>query len=239
MWIKFTCLGAWNYMIKVYVGGVNAISGEHATEDAGTKLRRQARLACQSDSSTTTSPLQDYVVVPSQKWLDGIADSNGTVRQFIAMPFGGGYSVESQIMGKDAAGGIQFEIVPYMLRPTPPVPVYAKDNYQIFVRTLTSRTIILHTHKDDTIDSIKRKIEAREGVPKDLQRLIFQGKLLEDGRTLAEYNIMRENTVHLCVRLVGGGPPVHEMALAAGGRIRQVIKEDNCGKGTFPFSSEH
>jgi hypothetical protein len=115
MYIKFECNQFRAYMIKVYVGGVNAISGEPATEDAGTKLRRQAILAGRHDNNANNDnpPLQDYVIVPGQQWLDGIADFNGIVRQFIAIPFGSGYSVESQITGKDAAGGIQFEIIPY------------------------------------------------------------------------------------------------------------------------------
>jgi hypothetical protein len=58
------------------------------------------------------SPLQDHVVVPSQNWLDGIADSDGTVRQFVAMAFNSGHSIEFQTTGADAVGGLQFEITP-------------------------------------------------------------------------------------------------------------------------------
>jgi hypothetical protein len=56
-------------------------------------------------------------VIPEQPWLDGIADSAGTVRQFVAMPFGSGHSVEHQVTGKDSVGSIQFEITPYAPRP--------------------------------------------------------------------------------------------------------------------------
>src|SRR5687767_9908440 len=100
MWINFTCHQQQDYMIKIYVGNVNAVSGEPAIETAATKLRRQQNKA-------TNKSLQDYVVVPGQLWLDGIANSDGTVRQFVAMPFGSGHSVEHQITGQDAAGGIQ------------------------------------------------------------------------------------------------------------------------------------
>lgn len=104
-------------MIKIYVGGVNAISGEPALEDAATKLRRITRLSgslhAYSPTPEPLSPLQDYIVVPDQSWIDGIADSNGTVRQFVAMPFDSGYSVESQITGQDSTGDIQFEVTPY------------------------------------------------------------------------------------------------------------------------------
>lgn len=78
----------------------------------GTKLRRQAKLARQYDSKATASPLQDYVVVPGQLWLDGVADSDGTIRQFVAMPFGSGRSVESQITGSDAAGAYNLRSLP-------------------------------------------------------------------------------------------------------------------------------
>jgi hypothetical protein len=58
-------------------------------------LRRQAKLARQYAAAATTYPLQDYIVVPGQQWLDGVADSNGTVRQFVATPFGSGHSIEA------------------------------------------------------------------------------------------------------------------------------------------------
>jgi hypothetical protein len=235
MWISFEHYGRTKYNIKIYVGGVNAISGEHATEDAGTKLRRQAKLIHRSDSSTTTSPLQDYIVVPGQNWLDGIADPGGTVRQFVAMPFGSGYSVESQITGKDAAGGIQFEIVPYKPRPIPPIPVFREGERGIFVRSLNGEVIKIRTHTNETITAIKEKIEKQKGIPPCNQRLVFAGKQLWDNRTLGDHNIRHANTVHLVEALRGGGyEPNHEMTVAAGGKIHQVIKEDTYVGGTFP-----
>ncbi|KAE9410927.1 ubiquitin-domain-containing protein [Gymnopus androsaceus JB14] len=96
----------------------------------------------------------------------------------------------------------------------------------VFIKTLTGKTISLKVNDSDMIDSIKPKVQDMEGIPVDQQRFIYAGMQLVNGRTISDHRISHQSTIHLVLRLRGGGCVEERMGIAAGGKIKQKVYKD-------------
>ena len=155
MWINFNSHKP--YAIKIFVGGVNVVSGEPAIETAAARLRRRTLLS-------QNKSIQDYLVVPAQPWIDGIATSAGKVRQFVAMPVCTGYSVEAQMAGEEVTGGIQFEVTPC-----------ASTRLQIKV-AIEGKTLDLSVPENDRFSDLIDRLELEGGIQWTKEHRVYHDK---------------------------------------------------------------
>jgi hypothetical protein len=162
LWISFHEEGEWRrtskripFAIRIYTGGINAISGEPMRPNMATFLK----------AMNGVRPKQDYLVFPDQRWIDGTTVSPGVVRQFVSTSYGSGFSIENQITGLETVGGIQIEIIP------------ALAGMRIMV--VTKRQFYVYMRPDDTVDLLQDTIADREGTSASDYRFKSAGKPLE------------------------------------------------------------
>lgn len=186
MWINFEANAP--FLIKIYAGGINVVSGEPYDETLATQLRR-------STLSEEGKDMQDYVVVPDQPWLDGVATAPGVVKQFVAMQAGTGYSLEAQVTGTDQVAGLAFEITPYERPTSGPCPA---GSFPIYIMTLTGKKINITVENRFTMMKLKTLVQDAEGIPPDQQRLIYSGMQLDDDGTVWYYGIKAVRVFCLC-----------------------------------------
>ena len=165
--------------VKIYTGGVNAVSGEPWDEGEDTSQRR-------ADVLAKGQSIQDYIVTPQQKWLDGTAGRAGRVIRFIAMPLGSKFTVEAQMSGEEIVGEIRFIVIAPVIEMPDPEVCLCPSNARCCLLLILSKTIyvIVGTRPrvlikpegltpSTTIEEVQTMIELRKGLRPDTHELLY------------------------------------------------------------------
>lgn len=235
------------YVVRPYIGGVNAISGKKVQEQssgvslADPEVQVKTRVEGGEFETCDISPPsaeQDYILADASakdvsvrpQWLDGIALSPGRVKQFVAVPFGSGESVEAQKTGKDSTGGIQLEIIPSL--PLSRLRRHLGQKITIYTTTLASNILApVQLDAGALVWDYVYALSLRDGIPINQIRCVFERKHLEPFGRLSHYGITDQSTIVVILKLRGGGgdepPNPKRMTIGAGGAISQNIKRDS------------
>ena len=177
MWISFDSKVP--FAIKIFAGGVNAISGDPTGNDDQAVMMRRLSLVEKNKS------IQDYVVTPWQRFLNCIAPDWESVREFVAMPLDSGYSVEAQVTGQDLIRGLQFHVTPATPLCIPPKhpnpPGFDDSPFKISIWTPMGKKTTLNALPSDRVFEVIERVEDIEKFPWDDPRLILAGKTLKNG----------------------------------------------------------
>ncbi|OAG37613.1 hypothetical protein AYO21_08221 [Fonsecaea monophora] len=211
-----------HFRAEIYVGGVN--------------------VACPRPGVNA----QSHFILPDQNWIDGVSNDQNTVRQFVALGSeANANSIEQEVRDRCSkiGGRIEIKLIATKLfrqleaLDEIPIPPETGQEYQIFVKTLTGRTVTVRVLSSYTLLQLMALIHREEGTPPRHQILLFNSKYLayeqsisDLEKTLEFYQIKKESTLSLRIRARGGGPGEakgpREPAVYPGGLIRQQVKLD-------------
>jgi hypothetical protein len=248
------------WAVRPFVGRINAITGNAMSSTDSTEMRgldqTMTRISLGEASSDIYKrpppPDQDYIVASiglsdihvKPQWLDGIAIAPGRVKQFVAVPFGSGESIESQKTGHDHFGGIQLEIIPSF--PMSHLRHPLSGMKRLFIKDLSGKQIEMMIDYGalvwDLVYKYAQLIFGMQNPPHMNFYFVFAGKALEPLGSLTYYNVQHSSVLLCILKLRGGGstdsipPPPKKMAMGAGGSISQNVEKDRQDPVIWDFS---